>query len=99
MFVTGINCLAVRAYEQMMITKRFYRKTGGNVAYHVYHSFKKDEVTSKKAHEIRIETARRMCSRDYEIVVTTHFNTDNIQFHAVCAILLLSIFIIDLLCL
>ena len=83
MFVTGINCLAVRAYEQMMITKRFYGKTGGNVAYHGYQSFKSGEVTPKEAHDIGLETARRMWGKVYEIVVTTHLNTDNIHNHIV----------------
>ena len=36
MFVTGINCITVRAYEEMMATKRHFGKTGGNVAYHGY---------------------------------------------------------------
>ena len=83
MFVSGINCLAVRAYEQMMITKRHFGKTGGNVAYHGYQSFKSGEVTPKEAHDIGLETARRMCGKDYEIVVTTHLNTDNIHNHIV----------------
>ena len=83
MFVSGINCLAVRAYEQMMITKRRYGKLGGNVAYHGYQSFKTGEVTPKEAHDIGLETARRMWGKDYEIVVTTHLNTDNIHNHIV----------------
>ncbi|MBE7050550.1 MAG: hypothetical protein E7394_07275 [Ruminococcaceae bacterium] len=83
MFVSGINCLAVRAYEQMMITKRHFGKTGGNVAYHGYQSFKSGEVTPKEAHDIGLETARRMWGKDYEVVVTTHLNTDNIHNHIV----------------
>ena len=83
MFVSGINCLAVRAYEQMMITKRRFDKTGGNVAYHGYQSFKSGEVTPKEAHDIGLETARRMWGKDYEVVVTTHLNTDNIHNHIV----------------
>ena len=83
MFVSGINCLAVRAYEQMMITKRHFGKTGGNVAYHGYQSFKSGEVTPKEAHDIGLKTARRMWGKDYEIVVTTHLNTDNIHNHIV----------------
>ena len=83
MFVSSINCLAVRAYEQMMITKRRFGKTGGNVAYHGYQSFKSGEVTPKEAHNIGLETARRMWGKNYEIVVTTHLNTDNIHNHIV----------------
>ena len=83
MFVTGINCPTVRAYEQMMLTKRRYGKLGGNVAYHGYQSFKVDEVTPEEAHQIGLETARRMWGKDYEMVVTTHLNTENIHNHIV----------------
>ena len=83
LFVTGINCPSVRAYEQMMVTKRRYGKMGGNVAYHGYQSFKTGEVTPEEAHEIGLETARRMWGKDYEIVVTTHLNTDNLHNHIV----------------
>lgn len=83
LFVSGINCPTVRAYEQMMATKRHFGKTGGNVAYHGYQSFKSGEVTPEEAHKIGIETAKRMWGKEYEIVVTTHLNTDNIHNHIV----------------
>lgn len=83
MFVTGINCITVRAYEEMMATKRHFGKTGGNVAYHGYQSFKVGEVTPEEAHKIGLETARRMWGKEYQMVVTTHLNTDNIHNHIV----------------
>lgn len=83
MFVSGINCPTVRAYEQMMATKRRYGKLGGNVAYHGYQSFKSGEVTPEEAHKIGIETARRMWGKEYEMIVTTHLNTENIHNHIV----------------
>lgn len=83
MFVSGINCPAVRAYEQMMATKHRYGKLGGNVAYHGYQSFKSGEVTPEEAHKIGIETAKRMWGESYELVVTTHLNTDNLHNHFV----------------
>lgn len=83
MYVSGINCNAVRAYERMMANKRRYGKTGGNVAYHGYQSFQAGEVTPEEAHKIGLETARRMWGSDYEIVVTTHLNTDNLHNHFV----------------
>lgn len=83
MYVSGINCPKKRAYEQMMITKRRYGKLGGNVAYHGYQSFQAGEVTPEEAHRIGIETAKRIWGDDYEIVVTTHLNTDNIHNHIV----------------
>ena len=83
MFVSGINCPAVRAYKQMIATKHRYGKLGGNVAYHGYQSFKSGEVTPEEAHKIGIETAKRMWGENYEIVVTTHLNTENIHNHFV----------------
>ena len=83
MYVSGINCNAGRAYGRMMATKRRYGKTGGNVAYHGYQSFQTGEVTPEEAHKIGLETARRMWGSDYEIVVTTHLNTDNLHNHFV----------------
>ena len=83
MFVTGINCITVRAYEEMMATKHHFGKTGGNVAYHGYQSFKIDEVTPEEAHKIGLETARRMWGKEYQMIVTTHLNTENIHNHIV----------------
>lgn len=83
MYVSGINCPKKRAYECMMTTKRRYGKLGGNVAYHGYQSFQSGEVTLEEAHRIGIETAKRMWGDDYEIVVTTHLNTDNLHNHIV----------------
>ena len=83
MYVSAINCPRQLAYETMMDTKRRYGKLGGNVAYHGYQSFKTGEVTPEEAHTIGMETARRMWGDDYESVVTTHLNTDNIHNHIV----------------
>ena len=83
MYVSAINCPTKRAYEHMMATKQRYGKPGGNVAYHGFQSFRTGEVTPEQAHRIGMETAKRMWGRDYEIVVTTHLNTDNLHNHIV----------------
>lgn len=83
MYVSGINCPKQRAYQCMMATKRRYGKLGGNVAYHGYQSFVSGEITPEEAHKIGLETARKMWGDAYEIVVTTHLNTDNIHNHFV----------------
>ena len=83
MYVSGINCPKKRAYEAMMTTKRRYGKLGGNVAYHGYQSFRTGEVTPEEAHRIGVETAKRMWGDEYEVVVTTHLNTDNLHNHMV----------------
>ncbi len=83
MYVTAINCPTKRAYEHMMATKQRYGKLSGNVAYHGFQSFRTGEVTPEQAHQIGLETARRMWGEEYEIVVTTHLNTDNLHNHIV----------------
>lgn len=82
MYVTALNCPLESACEAMMETKRRFGKLGGNVAYHGYQSFRPGEVTPEICHEIGIETAHRMWP-DYEVVVTTHLNTDSTHNHFV----------------
>ena len=67
----------------MIATKRRFGKLGGNVAYHGYQSFAEGEVTPEEAHQIGMETAKQMWGKDYEVVVTTHLNTENIHNHFV----------------
>ena len=83
MYVSAINCPKQIAYAAMMDTKRHFGKLGGNVAYHAFQSFRQGEVSPEEAHRIGKETARRMWGAEYEIVVTTHLNTDNIHNHIV----------------
>ena len=81
MYVSTINCPKQRAYEHMMATKQRFGKLGGNVGYHGYQSFPSGEVTLDEAHSIGMETARRMWGDEYEIVVATHLNSDNLHNH------------------
>ena len=83
MYVSAINCPKQRAYESMIATKRRFGKLGGNVAYHGYQSFAEGEVTPEEAHRIGMATAKQMWGKDYEVVVTTHLNTENIHNHFV----------------
>ena len=83
MYVSGINCIPQRAYECMMETKKRFGKLGGNVAYHGFQSFKTGEVTPEEAHKIGMATARIMWGSEYEVLVTTHLNTDNLHNHFV----------------
>ena len=75
LFVTGINCEVERAYEMMTETKRQFGKKDKVVAYHGYQSFKNGEVTPEECHAIGVETAKRLWSDKYEVIVTTHLNT------------------------
>ncbi len=82
-YVSGVNCSAAFAYEEMMAVKQKYGERGKVVAYHGYQSFKTDELTQEQCHAIGIETAKRMWGKDYQVLVTTHLNTDNLHNHFV----------------
>ena len=83
MFVSGINCSKHNAYNEMIAVKRRFGERGKNIAYHGYQSFAAGEVTPDEAHAIGMETARQMWGARYQVVVTTHLNTDNIHNHFV----------------
>ena len=67
-------------YEDMKFTKESFGKTDGILAFHGYQSFKKGEVTAAVAHEIGVKFAEEMF-KDYEVVVSTHQNTNHIHNH------------------
>ena len=83
MYVSTINCPKHDPYGAMMATKKQFGKMGGNVAYHGFQSFKPGEVTPEEAHKIVMETAKQMWGDEYQIVVTTHLNTDSLHNHFV----------------
>lgn len=81
--VTGINCTAANAAKEMAATQRRFGKTGGNVAYHAYQSFKPGEVSAAECHRIGLETARQLWGDNYQVLVATHFNTGTYHNHFV----------------
>ena len=83
MYVHALNTIPEQAYEDMMATKRRFGKLGGNIAYHGFQSFKTGEISPEEAHQIGIETAQRLWGKDYEVLITTHLNTENIHNHFV----------------
>jgi hypothetical protein len=81
--VTGVNCSAESAAKEMAATQQRFGKTGGNVAYHAYQSFKTGEVSATECHRIGLETARRLWGDNYQVLVATHFNTGTYHNHFV----------------
>ena len=80
-FVSGINCQAEFAFEQMIETKKAFKKTGGILAFHAYQSFAPNEVTTLVAHEIGKEFAKKMWGDRFEVVVSTHVNSHCVHNH------------------
>ena len=83
MYVTGINCSRDRAFQEMYAVQERFGKTGGNVAYHAYQSFKPGEVTPELCHQMGVELAKRMWGEDHQVLVATHFNTGTYHNHLV----------------
>lgn len=87
-FVTGINCELDTAIRQMTQTKKKfnkdkYSKNNKIVAFHGYKSFAEGEVIPEIAHEIGVKLAEEMWGDRFEVVVSTHLNTDHIHNHFV----------------
>lgn len=82
-FVTGVNCNAATAFEEMCAVQKRFNKVNGNVAYHAYQSFKTGEVTPEQCHRIGVQLAKDMWGTDYQVLVATHFNTGTYHNHFV----------------
>ena len=82
-YVSGINCTPQIAYKEMLITKKRFNKSDGILGFHAFQSFKEGEVTPKIAHEIGVRLAQEMWGDRFEVIVSTHLNTDNYHNHFV----------------
>ena len=83
-YVSGVNCLPETAYEEMMSTKnRFNKGKEKIIGYHLIQSFAEGEVTPETAHELGLEYVNEVFGKDFEVVVATHLNTDNVHNHIV----------------
>ena len=85
LYVTGVNCEIDSALEDMIFTKKRFGKTKGILAYHGFQSFAEGEVTPEKAHEIGVKLAEELWGDKYEVIVSTHLNTNHIHNHFVRA--------------
>lgn len=82
-FVTCVNCFQQCPYESMRNTKRLFHDEREIVCYHGYQSFVEGEVTAEKAHQIGVELANKVWGNRFEVVITTHLNTNHIHNHFV----------------
>lgn len=82
-YVTGVNCIPQNAKETFLATKKKWKKTGGNVAFHAYQSFKEGEVDAKTAHEIGVKLATELWEDRFEVIVATHQNTSHFHNHII----------------
>lgn len=84
-YVSGVNCLPETAYEEMSATKKRFNKGKEKIiGYHLIQSFsKEDNVSPELAQELGQEYVHELFGDDFEVVIATHLNTDNIHNHIV----------------
>lgn len=82
-YVSGLNCSPETALEEMIITKKQFNKTNGILGFHAFQSFKEREVTPEQAHAIGVKLAEEMWGDRFEVVVSTHLNTNHYHNHFV----------------
>ena len=82
-YVTAINCSEETAFKEMVITKKSFGKEKGILAYHGFQSFAEGEVTAEQAHQIGVKLAEELWGDKYEVIVSTHLNTNHYHNHFV----------------
>ena len=81
--ITGKDCIAETALEEMQATKELYNKTEGRQYMHFVQSFKPDDpLDPSQAHQIGLEMAEKRF-KGYEVLVATHTDKDHIHNHLI----------------
>src|SRR5665648_461133 len=81
--ITGKDCTAETALEEMQTTKALYNKTEGRQYMHFVQSFKPDDpLDPSKAHQIGLEMAEKRF-KGYEVLVATHTDKDHLHNHLI----------------
>lgn len=83
-------CVLLRLYRGWQIgrtgilaIREFGTGKGDVLAQHIKQSFKGQEVTPEQALEIGIKTAERLLKNQYQYIVATHTDKDNIHNHII----------------
>ena len=82
-FCQGINCNVTEARDEFVSAKEEWDKNDGIQAYHGYLSFKEQDITPELAQKIGMEFAQKVWGERFQVVVTTHLNTQHLHCHFV----------------
>lgn len=83
LYVSGINCMPDTAFYEMQNVKKQFFKTKGIECFHGYQSFATGEVTPEQAQKIGVALAQQVWGNKFQVIISTHLNTDNIHNHFV----------------
>ena len=82
LYVDMINIdVKENALQEMIDVKKRFHKENGILGFHSFHSYKKGEVTPELAHEVGMQIAKEMWGDRFQVIVSTHLNTDHIHNH------------------
>lgn len=83
--VSGINCREDNPLADMMLTKKFWNKTGGRQYKHFVLAFPPDEnISYEEAHKIAVEFVENTEKlKGFEVCIVTHKDKDHIHSHIV----------------
>ena len=82
-YTTGIGCDRDNAKEEFELTKKRFGKEGGIVAAHAYQSFEEENISPEEAHAIGVQLAKELWGDRFQVIVSTHLNTDHVHNHFV----------------
>lgn len=81
--ISGVNCIAQRAFKDFIDTKKQFNKTDGVQFYYAIQSFEEEtNIEPMLAHQIAMEWVEK-CYPGYQALVCTHMDTDNIHSHII----------------
>ena len=83
LWISTHNCQHRTAEYEFGFTRKSMNSNVENLAFHAIQSFKKGEVTAEQAHEIGLETMKRMLDEQYEFVLSTHVDKACIHNHII----------------
>lgn len=80
-YVSYLNCSFNNPRKSMENTKNLYHDKSDILAFHGFQSFEEGELDADLAHKIGVEFAEIMWGNRFEVIVSTHLDTDNIHNH------------------
>ena len=83
LFQSAVGCTCETAFADMCGVKRMWHKEDGVQGFHLVQSFAPGEISPELAHRIGVEFAEKLLKGDFQVVITTHLNTNCIHNHLV----------------
>ena len=81
--LSAVNCHQDYAEMEFCYTRKIMNPNVKLLAFHAVQSFVPGEVTPEQAHEIGLETMKKLLKDEYEFVIATHVDKNHIHNHII----------------